>query len=362
MNTELTTIKSRKIFIDILRILACFLVIVNHTNSQIFLSVTSVNDGIGISYILSMAYFYFSKIAVPIFFMISGALLLNKDYEIKDFIKKKLLRYLIILVLFSIIYYIYYNRNEDIWHIRNILIFFKSIYSTHITNSYWFLYSYLGILIMLPLIRKMVKNFNKNDYYYLFGIYIIIKSIFPIMEKILKIEGLSIFVSKMIFTETVIYFILGHYLVNILKIKNKNRKKVVIISCITLISYILASCLYTIITLKKQGEYDLFFADTDSIIRLLPALSVFFIFNIIIEKLKISGKIQKIIIWISQCTLGIYLLSDFIMQLTGKFYKNILSNNFQMIIAMIIWEIGIFSIGLVITSILKKIPIIKKLL
>ena len=89
MNTELTTIKSRKIFIDILRILACFLVIVNHTNSQIFLSVTSVNDGIGISYILSMAYFYFSKIAVPIFFMISGALLLNKDYEIKDFIKKK---------------------------------------------------------------------------------------------------------------------------------------------------------------------------------------------------------------------------------------------------------------------------------
>ena len=42
MNTELTTIKSRKIFIDILRILACFLVIVNHTNSQIFLSVTSV--------------------------------------------------------------------------------------------------------------------------------------------------------------------------------------------------------------------------------------------------------------------------------------------------------------------------------
>lgn len=43
---------------DILRILACFLVIVNHTNSEVFLGMNP-----SLTWALSLAYFYFSKIA-----------------------------------------------------------------------------------------------------------------------------------------------------------------------------------------------------------------------------------------------------------------------------------------------------------
>ena len=362
MNKEIEVVKSRKIFIDILRILCCFLVIVNHTNSQIFLSVSSVSEGIGITYILSMAYFYASKIAVPIFFMISGALLLNKDWDIKDFIKKRLLRYIIILIFFSAIYYIYYNKDNDIWHFKNILIFLKNIYNVHITNAFWFLYSYLGILIMLPLLRKMVKHLSKYEYYYLFAIYIIIYSILPIAEKIFKVDGLSMFTRKLIFNETIIYFILGHYLLNVYNIKKINSKRFFIISCITFISYIITSCIYTIITLNNKGEYDLFFADTESIIRLLPSLSIFFIVYIISEKLKLNNKVEKIIIWISKCTLGVYLISDLLIQLTRKIYDKLLVNNVQILIAMVIWELIIFAVGVLITSVLKKVPILRKLL
>ena len=71
---KMTTVKSREAFLDVLRIIACFFVIVNHTNSDIFKSATPAS----LTWFVSLTYFFISKIAVPIFFMISGYLLLNK--------------------------------------------------------------------------------------------------------------------------------------------------------------------------------------------------------------------------------------------------------------------------------------------
>lgn len=73
------TVKSRETFLDLLRIIACFLVIVNHTNSVIFLG--SSPDSL--DWYVSLTYFFISKIAVPIFFMISGYLLLKKEDNYK---------------------------------------------------------------------------------------------------------------------------------------------------------------------------------------------------------------------------------------------------------------------------------------
>lgn len=71
---------NRKVYLDFLRILACFLVIVNHTNSDIFL-----NSSIGITWFVSITYFFICKIAVPLFVMISGAVLLGKKDSYKKY-------------------------------------------------------------------------------------------------------------------------------------------------------------------------------------------------------------------------------------------------------------------------------------
>ncbi len=65
---------SRKAYIEFLRILACFLVIVNHTAHSIFLLINP-----SLTWFSSLTWFFISKIAVPIFLFISGALLLKKQ-------------------------------------------------------------------------------------------------------------------------------------------------------------------------------------------------------------------------------------------------------------------------------------------
>ena len=66
--------KERICYIDLLRIIACFFVIVNHTNSQIF-----QNRAPTLTWFVSLTYFFFSKAAVPVFIMISGYTMLSRQ-------------------------------------------------------------------------------------------------------------------------------------------------------------------------------------------------------------------------------------------------------------------------------------------
>ena len=74
--------KNRRISLEILRIISCFFVIVSHTNGYLL---DEISKGEGM-WFLAIAYHILSKIAVPVFFMISGALYLNKEHSYKEMI------------------------------------------------------------------------------------------------------------------------------------------------------------------------------------------------------------------------------------------------------------------------------------
>lgn len=71
-------------YIELLRIIACFLVIVNHTNSVIFLNNTPHVP----LWWYSVGIFLLSRIAVPIFIMITGATILSKRENYKKSLKR----------------------------------------------------------------------------------------------------------------------------------------------------------------------------------------------------------------------------------------------------------------------------------
>lgn len=64
--------------IELMRILACFFVIYNHTGVQGFY-LFSLYDSSSSTYLMGLFLSVFCKFAVPIFFAISGALLLDRD-------------------------------------------------------------------------------------------------------------------------------------------------------------------------------------------------------------------------------------------------------------------------------------------
>ena len=73
--------KKEIIYLDILKIFACFMVIINHTNGLILENKTFANT----TFYCIM--FSICKVAVPLFLMITGALILNRNYSYKKVLK-----------------------------------------------------------------------------------------------------------------------------------------------------------------------------------------------------------------------------------------------------------------------------------
>ena len=124
--------KERVCYIDCLRIIACFFVIVNHTNSELFLERAPT-----LTWFCSLAYFFFSKTAVPVFLMISGYTMLDKQTSHKD-AARRAFRYGCSLVVFSGIYYLFGDFTDI--SLKN---FSEIIRSKPIHYTFWYMYVYL---------------------------------------------------------------------------------------------------------------------------------------------------------------------------------------------------------------------------
>lgn len=152
----------RLLHLDMLRILAIFLVVFNHTGDRGFMLFAAQTQSV--LYFPYMLCSIFCKIAVPLFFMISGALLLKKTETLKQLFSKRILRMTVVLLLVSVPYYFWLHRTQGI----GVADFFTYIYGNSATTSLWYLYSYIALLLLLPFLRCMVQTMKRQDYVYLF--------------------------------------------------------------------------------------------------------------------------------------------------------------------------------------------------
>jgi len=185
---------NRKIYLDILRIMAIFLVLFTHTGVRgAKLYTTTDNNFLRYIYVM---FDCFRTINNPLLFMISGALLLGKEETIKEICRKRVLRFLVVLTAFTymqVIYNCIINGTFDGFNIKHI---FLNMLSEPVRTSYWYLYSYISFLVMLPFLRKIAVNINKKEFIYLFLLTIIIMDLFPLICIAFNIEKIKIYIAK----------------------------------------------------------------------------------------------------------------------------------------------------------------------
>lgn len=199
---------NRKIYLDILRITAIFLVLFTHTGirgSKLY----TVTDNNFLRYIY-VIFDCFRTINNPLLFMISGALLLGKEETIKEIWKKRVLRFLIVLVIFTYIQAIYNCIINDSFDGFNIKDIFVNMLSGPVRTTYWYLYSYISFLVMLPFLRKIAVNINEKEFIYLFLITVITMDLFPLICIAFNIERInfSVFLNSF----TTIFPLFGFYI------------------------------------------------------------------------------------------------------------------------------------------------------
>lgn len=211
------TKKERIFYYDFLRAFAIIAVIICHVD-QFF------GPLVGTTQIVAQMTFHdIGRIGVPIFLMISGALILNRPYpDLTEFLKKRFTRIIypfifwIILILAQLQYYRY--NEAFLWN--------TFIGEPSITWYFWVL---IGIYLFLPVLNSFVKEYGESGLKYFLSIWFIL-----MILKTFNAYPLWTNFDLSYFAGYVGYPVLGYYLAN--KEFKISDSKVCLLGLITLIA------------------------------------------------------------------------------------------------------------------------------
>ena len=350
------SVNKRKIYMDVLRIVAVFFVIFNHTGDKGFFLFSVTENPVEYWFYLFLS--ILCKIAVPLFFMISGALLLSKNESLHRLFYKRVLKYMAVILVFSLFWYIILNsRNLTS---LSITTFLTTIYSSSITIPYWFLYSYLAALLMLPFIRRMVQGLHKTEFVYMFILFIVFTGILPILQYFLFNDTVSINLSIPLVTTNSIFYMSMGYFVEQFDIKKISTKYFVYMIILSLIGISL-SCFMTYYKIRITGISDE--ASTQafhSSFIALPTITIYCLAKRRLVDINLPVIDCKIIVSISKCTFGIYLLEQFIRERMYFVYYSLIPY-IQPLICCLIFIVIVMAVCYFVTLVLCKVPYVKKL-
>lgn len=343
------TPKPRKTYIEVMRIIAAFLVIVNHTNSNVFLKYSEPES---LTWFFSIFYFFLSKIAVPVFLLIMGGLLLQKEDSPKKSFQRAL-RIFVVLVVFSIGYYIYFHRNAlDTMTFKD---FFESVFTKRVTNAFWYLYTYLGLMIMLPLLQSIAKALPKQKIKYLIMLSVGVLGTIPLITLFTEYK-LNSYLTNPFFVTSVGLVFLGFYIEKYMII----NKTTFYYSLFLFFAILAFEVLYTYYLWQENSSAYLKLDNRDSITITGCAICFYIIFKYLSTVVNTKEVLSKVVCYIGSLTFGIYLFSDLVLDITKPFYLEYIEESTAILPLTIVWEIAIFVACAIVTAVLRLIPGVKK--
>lgn len=342
-----------KTHFDILRIIATVLVILNHLPIYRY-----YENAEGISQFFWTCFTMLIRCNVPIFFMISGALLIGREESIRTILKKRVLRIVVVVILFE--YFVYVanaisnQRYADIC--VNPFVFLKMVLagSVYQTYPYWYLYAYLGMLLLLPFLSAICDKMGRQEFDILLGLHFLIYTLIPLANfalHMLSYEELIIsnwFSIPLAVESAFFYPILGNYL-------EHKAEKLSIHCSIMLISIgIVVPSVLEIVEGSIYGfsEKYMQFGDYMVAFGLFTACKVFCqakqCDNIFLRR-------------IASLCFGIYLLDPVLKQLFMGHFEFWIMQHEKVLDLSVCWTLTSVVIGGTITWIMKKIPWLQKL-
>lgn len=361
------TNNKHKVYFDIMRIVAAFWVVYNHTEA--YHAYMHIDGNLRLLYIpLSVI----TKLSVPLFFMISGATLLKKSESFCVIFRKRILRFLGVLILFCAINFLMVNLDAfmdgDAYSFSPGK-FLSSLISATIPGciSYWFLYAYLGFLLCLPFLQYIAKHLSKMDFSVLLAAHFVLLSIIPLVNLLLNywefspIQLTSSFSVPFASSSFLFYPLIGYYFENHIDIKAIRAQQLFNLFICTLVC-VLVSCLCIICEGETAGEYSQnYVALFDYIIAIFAFVAIKYLTVNAYPQL-FTKKITAILSTAGSLTFGIYLLDPILVFVIGSRIMAFMNPYLPTLAISIGWCFISMILGGFITFILKKMPIFRELL
>ena len=329
-------INKRIKYIDMLKFLAIFAVI--------FLHAYKIDSTIMIGGHNFYKLRAFIDFGVPLFLMVTGALALNKDIDLRVFFKKKIVRICLPLAFyFKFSYFLGVHKNPLI--------------------SFWYSWMIIGAYFAIPLVNKIIQNSTMREIEY-FVAMIIVTSIFYSLSYFLNFEfslDLNFFITP------ISYIVIGYYLSK--RELNMSYNKLIIISLIIYVAFSIIKMKVGLLTaiyprFNLSGVIDL------GIFEIIQVSSVFLIFRCLYDNHADKFKhirgflerdiINRFIVSVSRSTYGMFFIHAIIFQaFLYPFVRNLHISNVKIFMIVILSAIGGLFISWILTWLLSRIPYVK---
>lgn len=347
---------SRILYIDILRIVSIFAVVVLHISAPFAANMNTYGvKWWWVGNILDSA----TRWSVPVLIIISGRLMLYNDKEekISLFLRKRLIKVIIPLVFWSLIYMLRKNKSSLQWDMSLFTLFLENLYTGNVHIHLWYLYMLFGLYLITPIIKTYVNNANKGSLIYFLIVWFLSNGIIVFLEKFIEY---NIGFNLSFFHWSLGYYILGFFFEKHSPSRNQ-RKVFYILGLIGLIVTVYGTYVLTKNNTGKLIEH-LYSYLAPNVIFI--SLMVYLLFKNINWNYFIGDNliINKLILNFNKTSFGIYLVHLFVLDIisSGDIGITIKASSFNPVIGIPLVSIITFIISHYFVVILQRIPLLNK--
>lgn len=299
-----------KNYISILNVLACIGVVILHTFETGYTS-----DANFVFEVLIRAIAY---CAVPVFFMITGATLIDyrERYDTKTFFKKRLLKVIIPLIIWSIIYFII-NFFKGKFSINDLSFKFVFEYFFLVKTNpiFWFFVVIIGIYLAIPVISLIPQESRRKAFLYIIIITFVFNQFLPDLLYHLNLNYNYDLKFPLTYSGWISFIFIGYY-IDKYEIVKKHRVIIYVLGIIGFLTMVVP----TIFISYHKNESCSWFDEYYDAPCVLYSASVFLFFKSKINNNQIVTKIMPFFNFVAPTTLGIYVLHIAIRDFLRYFY------------------------------------------
>ena len=346
--------KQKRLDFELLRLLAIFGVVFNHSQGRGF-ELYMVENVSTVNYYASLLLGILCKNAVPLFFMVSGGLLLHRKEPISVTLRKRVPRILVSLVLFSGILYLFWIRWGYVE--PGLGDFFRRLWAEGVSTPYWYLYAYLGVLLLLPLLQPLAQHMSDSLFRYMIVLHALL---FGASATIGTLTGWGPFhdnLRNMLLEPELIYFFLGYYFAHRFSWDKLDGKKLGMLWVLAIVSIAVMLGLADL-SFHRTGTSGIGYSNGW---MLFSVLAVYASVCKLFASHTASKWLGRILSSLGGCVFGTYLMEGILRHALGPVYEA-LEPHIHVLPACIIWVILVVVCGLAITWVLKRIPGVNKIL
>ena len=290
-------------YLDALKLIAIYFVLFNHTGSRGFSYFAYHMDAPW--HMITLVLSVIDKVAVPLFFMASGALLIGREESYGKLFIHRVLRNALILLAASFVNYMVYVKGAGLF---DPLDFIRRFYTNDIVFPLWYMYCYLSFLMMLPFIRKLGRGMKDKDYIWLLASHLIMQAISVV--DYLAFKGSAYHTQYLFFFTSysyVVYSLCGYYIEKRLRDDRLNGDILFILIICSVaaigLTYILTEWRCKMLNDWSDSNAQAFM---NSFI-VVPSVTLFYAMKLLFQKHPVSDRAARFLSILSSCTFGVYL-------------------------------------------------------